>query len=376
MGLIRTFALASLAFLLAGCGDYDVLFPAGDIAARQRDMLLIATGLMLLIIIPVIAMAFIFAWRYRAANKAHSGYDPDWDHSTKLELVIWTAPLLIIVILGAVTWVGTHLLDPYRPLDAITTSETVDTSAEPLEVEVVALDWKWMFIYPQYGIATINELAAPVDRPITFKLTAESVMNAFYVPTLAGMIYAMPGMETKLHAVVNAPGVYQGLASHYNGAGFSDMRFKFHGLSDQDFDAWVEKAKTEGGTLDRATYLELARPSEAAPVQYFSSVDEGLYPAILGMCVREGKLCMQEIHHINAQGGSGERNIPIEALTFDAHPIDTFEPGGHGSDGITGEPQGATAPASDRQPHSDQPAGENNANEGEGSVAPPQLNDN
>ncbi|MER0239842.1 ubiquinol oxidase subunit II [Fulvimarina sp. MAC8] len=364
MRLFRFLAVLPLPMLLSACGDLVVLFPDGDIAARQRDMLLIATGLMLLIIIPVIAMTLIFAWRYRATNKT-ARYQADWDHSTKLELAVWGAPLLIIVVLGAVTWVGTHLLDPYRPLDEITTSESVDTEGEPLVVEVVALNWKWLFLYPEYGIATVNELAAPVDRPIRFELTAESVMNAFYVPTLAGMIYAMPAMETKLHAVVNKEGVYDGFASHYNGAGFSDMRFKFHGQTPEDFEAWVEKVRQADDELNQQSYLRLAYPSEADPVRYFSSVQHGLYQRILGMCVQDGKMCVQEISNINrGEPGGEEAHVDVDALRYDHFPIDEFDP--H-------SPQGATAPASGRVPHTDRML-ENGGGNGADSIAPPQLN--
>ncbi|MDY8110217.1 ubiquinol oxidase subunit II [Fulvimarina sp. 2208YS6-2-32] len=360
----RLLVLLPLALLLTSCSPV-VLYPAGDIAARQRDMLLIATGLMLLIIVPVIAATFFFAWRYRASNRK-SPYAADWDHSTKLELLIWTAPLLIIVVLGAVTWVGTHLLDPYRPLDEITTSASVDTSQEPLVVEVVALNWKWLFLYPEYGVATVNELAAPVDRPIRFELTAESVMNAFYVPTLAGMIYAMPGMETKLHAVVNAAGVYDGFASHYNGAGFSNMRFKFHGLDDAGFEAWIEALKASETPLDRNAYLNLVKPSEADPVTYFSTIEDGLYQRIVGMCVPDGKLCMQDIATMNTGPGGQHHDIDLDALTYESHPIGDFDPD---------EAQGATAPASNRQPHSDAMRAGGKDTERDGGLAPAQLND-
>ena len=147
----------------------------------------------------------------------------------------------------------------------------VPDDAKPLTVEVVALDWKWLFIYPEQGIATVNELAAPVDRPIVFKITASSVMNSFFIPALAGQIYAMPGMETKLNAVINQPGEFEGFSANYSGAGFSGMRFKFHGLSEADFDQWVQKAKAGGGALTRAAYLELERPSERDPVRRFAS---------------------------------------------------------------------------------------------------------
>ena len=163
--------------------------------------------------------------------------------------MIWAAPLLIIIALGALTWISTHTLDPYRPLTRIDANRPVTPDVKPLVVEVVALDWKWLFIYPEQGIAVVNELAAPVDRPIEFRITASSVMNSFYIPELAGMIYAMPGMETELHAVINKPGDYEGFSANYSGAGFSHMRFRFHGLDNAGFAQWVQSAKAGGQTL-------------------------------------------------------------------------------------------------------------------------------
>ena len=196
-----------------------VLSPSGDIAAGQRDLLVESTFLMLLIIVPVLVLVALFAWKFRASNQ-DAVYKPDWDHSTHLELAIWSAPLVIVICLGALTWLGTHLLDPYRPLNRAAQRQGAGAAA-PLEVQVVALDWKWLFFYPQYGIATVNEMAAPINRPINFKITSASVMNSFYIPALAGQIYAMPAMETQLHAIISHPGDYKGIAANYNGAGFS-----------------------------------------------------------------------------------------------------------------------------------------------------------
>lgn len=300
--------------LLAGC-EAVVLAPSGDIAARQAQLLVQSTLLMLIIIIPVMALTVWFAWRYRASNRAAS-YAPDWDHSTKLELVIWAIPLLIIVCLGALTWVGTHLLDPYRPLDRIDAETPVGAQA-PLQVEVVAMDWKWLFIYPEQGIASVNELAVPVDRPVEFTLTSTSVMNAFYIPAMAGMIYAMPGMQTTLHGVFNDAGEYQGLASHYSGAGFSGMRFKAHAVDDAGFDDWVAGVADRGETLDRARYLELAEPSENVPPMAFSQVDPELFQRVVNMCVEEGRMCMAEMMAYDAQGGLGLPGIANVALVSD-----------------------------------------------------------
>ena len=278
---------------LGGC-NLVVLDPSGHIAAQQRDLLLIATGLMLLIIVPVMALTVVFAVRYRHGNtKAH--YDPEWHHSTILELVIWSAPLAIIICLGAVTYLGTHLLDPYRPLTKIDHARTVEANVAPLEVQVVALDWKWLFIYPQYGVASVNEMAAPVDRPIHFKLTSAGVMNAFYVPELAGMIYTMAGMETQLHAVINKPGEFKGFSSNYSGEGFSGMRFAFKAVDDAGFEDWIAGARADGRALDRAGYLDLVTPSENVPAAHFGTVEDGLFGAIVERCVEDGQTCMSEL---------------------------------------------------------------------------------
>ena len=268
-----------------------VMDPEGDIALQQRNLILLATGLMLLIIVPVIVLTLLFAWRYRASNRAVE-HRPDWDHSTGLELIIWAVPLLIVIALGAVTWISTHTLDPYRRLGRIAPGRAIDAKATPLEIQVVALDWKWLFIYPEYGVATVNELAAPVDRPIQFRLTSSSVMNAFYVPTLAGMIYAMPSMETKLQAVINHPGNYAGFSSNYSGAGFSGMRFRFHGMDDAAFAAWIARNRASHASLSRSFYLALEKPTENSPVMRFASVTPGLFDAVVGQCVAPGTNCV------------------------------------------------------------------------------------
>ena len=276
------------AALFAGCNTV-LLHPAGAVAAQQGHLIVVATVLMLLVIIPVMTLTVLFAWRYRKSNTAAT-YLPDWDHSTQLELVIWAAPLLIIIALGAVTWISTHTLDPYRPLRRIDTAHPVTSNMKPITVEVVALDWKWLFIYPEQGIATVNDLAAPVDVPINFKITASSVMNSFFIPSLAGQIYAMPGMQTELHAVMNRAGDYEGFSANYSGAGFSDMRFKFHGLSEADFQSWVQRARAGGQSLDRPGYLQLEQPSEREPVRRYGSVADGLYEAILERTLTGGNV--------------------------------------------------------------------------------------
>lgn len=291
--ILRRGLLLLPALLLAGCNTV-VMNPSGDIASQQGRLIVISTVLMLLIIVPVIVLTLLFAWRYRKGNTS-APYEPEWDHSTRLELVIWGAPLLIIIALGLLTWITTHTLDPYRPLSRLDAQRPVPPTVKPLTVEVVALDWKWLFIYPEQGIATVNELAAPVDVPIQFKITASNVMNSFYIPALAGQIYAMPSMETKLHAVINKAGEYEGFSANYSGAGFSHMRFKFHGLDQQGFDAWVKKAKAESGGLKRADYLQLAKPSEREPARLFGSVEPGLFHAIVNRCVAPDTVCMDKM---------------------------------------------------------------------------------
>ena len=291
-------------FLALSACDMVVLNPSGDVAAQQRDLLVTSTWLMLLIIVPVMALTVIFAWRYRHNNR-EARYEPDWHHSMRLELVIWSAPLLIIICLGALTWLGSHLLDPYRPLDRIAPNQQVPEDAKALQVNVVALDWKWLFIYPELGIATVNELAVPVNQPVALRITASSVMNSLYIPEFAGQIYAMPGMETRLHGVLNRTGVSEGFSANYSGAGFSGMRFKVRSLEQGEFEKWIGTARAGQETLTRDAYLQLAKPSEREPVRRYSSVDSDLYAAIVGMCVEPGKMCMHEMMALDAKGGLG-----------------------------------------------------------------------
>jgi cytochrome o ubiquinol oxidase subunit 2 len=367
--MLRICAVLGVSSLLAGCGMV-VLNPSGDVAVQQKNLIIASTGLMLLVVVPVIALAFLFAWRYRASN-TEATYDPDWQHSTQLEVVIWTIPLLIVMALGAMTWVTTHTLDPFRPLSRLGPRQAVPGGVRPLEVQVAALDWKWLFIYPEYGIASVNEMAAPVDRPIAFRITSSSVWNTFYVPALAGMIYAMPGMETQLNAVINKEGAFTGLSGHYSGTGFSRMTFSFRGLSGQGFDEWVSKAKAATSSLTRDAYLQLERPSEAEPVRYYSTVENGLYDAILGLCASPGQMCVSEMHHIDRSGGAGkESEENRKRLQYDNRRLGSGE-----------EPSGATFPASGRPPRSEGPPGSTDSSKsgvrsgGGSGPAPAQLNE-
>lgn len=300
----RSTPLLALPLLLLGGCDTVVMNPAGDVARQQADLILWSTGLMLLIIIPVMILTVLFAWRYRASNK-DAEYLPDWDHSTGLELIIWSAPLLIIIALGALTWVATHTLDPYRPIGRIAPGKPVPADQRPLEVQVVSLDWKWLFIYPEQGIATVNELVVPANRQVRFRLTSSSVMNTFYVPAMAGMIYTMAGMETKLHAVLNRTGTFEGKSANYSGAGFSYMNFPTHSVDEAGFARWVDGVRGSGLQLRRDEYLKLEKPSEKVPAMRFSAVEAGLFDRVVQLCVHPGEACMgATMSHDGRQPGS------------------------------------------------------------------------
>jgi len=199
--------------LLGGC-NMEILSPKGDIGIQEKTLLLTATGLMLIVVIPVLIMIVAFAWKYRASN-TKADYQPKWAHSTAIEAVVWTVPCIIVAILAVITWRSTHALDPYKPLVS---------EHKPVTIEVVSLDWKWLFIYPEYDIATVNEIAFPVDVPVNFRITSASVMNSFFIPQLGSQIYSMAGMETKLHLNAREIGTYAGISANYSGGGFSGMR--------------------------------------------------------------------------------------------------------------------------------------------------------
>jgi len=306
--------------------------PTGDIAKQQADLIFISVALMLLIIIPVMALTVLFAWRYR--KNANAKYEPDWDHSTKLELIIWGAPLLIIIVLGLITWVSTHKLDPYRPLERLDEHRPIPASTKALEVQVVALDWKWLFIYPEQGIASVNHLVTPIDTPIRFKMTSSTVMNTFYIPTLAGMIYTMPGMQTELNAVLNKTGDYQGLSANFSGDGFSHMKFGYKGVTTDEFNTWVQEMKANPAVLDRADYLVLEKPTAKEAVRHYGQVEPALFNRVVNRCVAEGTMCMNQQMHEDEkrnQMAAAIRQLPkdgksqlAEALEMCVAPINTL----------------------------------------------------
>jgi cytochrome o ubiquinol oxidase subunit 2 len=227
-------------------------------------------------------LTLVFAWRYRASN-TKATYAPSWAHSNRIEIVVWSIPCVIVAFLAVLIWRTTHTLDPYRPL----VSET-----RPLRVEVVALNWKWLFLYPDYGIASVNRLEVPVDTPIDFKITSQSIMNSFFIPQLGSQVYAMAGMQTQLHLVADTPGTYAGLSSAFSGPGFSDMHFNAVAASRPEFEAWVHQAQNSSLSLDDAAYAALTQPSEKNPVTLYANAAPGLFDRILASYAPAGTMRM------------------------------------------------------------------------------------
>ena len=262
--------MLALLFGLAACSP-AVLDPAGPVAAGEKTILLNSLAIMLAIVIPTIIATLAFAWWFRAGN-TRAKYLPDWEYNGQVELLVWSVPLLAVVFLAGIGWVGAHTLEPSRPLAS---------RVAPLQVQVVSLDWKWLFIYPEQGVASINRVVVPAGRPVTFHITSATVMNSFFVPRLGGQIYAMTGMDTKLNLQADRPGSYPGLSAHYSGAGFADMTFKVDAVPDTAFGQWVAGARAAGPVLDGRAYLQLARHAETMPPATFRAVQPGIYDAIV-----------------------------------------------------------------------------------------------
>ncbi|MBK5352428.1 ubiquinol oxidase subunit II [Pseudomonas sp. TH41] len=270
--------------LLGGC-NMTLLDPTGQVGLDERNLIITATLLMLLVVVPVIVMTFLFAWKYRASNTSAT-YTPKWSHSTKIEVAVWAVPVLIIIALGYVTYKSTHALDPYKPLES---------DVKPITIEVVAMDWKWLFIYPEQGIATVNKIVFPANTPINFKITSDTVMNSFFIPGLGGQIYAMAGMETKLHLIANKNAEMDGISANYSGAGFTGMKFKAISTSQADFDAWVSDVKKAPKQLEKAEYEALSKPSQNNPVELYSSFTPNLFQTIVDKY--EGMQPGKPMHH-------------------------------------------------------------------------------
>jgi cytochrome o ubiquinol oxidase subunit II len=261
---------AALCSLLVGC-SHGVLDPKGPIGADEKVILFDATAIMLAVVIPVIVCTLGFAWWFRARNRRAKRL-PDWEYSGRIEFVTWSIPAMIVLFLGGIAWIGSHDLDPPKPLVSPT---------RPMEIEVVSLDWKWLFIYPTEHVATLNELVIPIDTPIHFKLTSSSVMNSFFVPQLGSQIYTMAGMTTQLNLLASEIGTYQGLSAQFSGDGFSDMRFDVRAVPAEEYRAWLVSTRDRGTQLDALRYERLAVPSRNDVPATFGLVPDGLFTLIV-----------------------------------------------------------------------------------------------
>jgi cytochrome o ubiquinol oxidase subunit 2 len=257
---------------LGGCSTIALFDPKGPIGESERFVIISAIALMLIVVIPVFIMAFWFPLKYRATN-TKSTYLPKWSYSAKIDFVMWAVPIAIVTVLAILAWTRTHALDPYKP---------IPSAARPITIEAISLDWKWLFIYPDQNIATVNQITFPVNVPLSFKLTSDTVMTSFFIPQLGSQIYAMAGMQTRLHLLADQPGTYAGHNQQISGRGYSDMHFKANAVSREEFQAWVQKIRQSPEKLDLDRYEKLAKPSAGYhPVTYFSAVEPDLFVYIL-----------------------------------------------------------------------------------------------
>lgn len=270
-GVVAVVLTAMLTWVFANRSSLAVLNPEGQIGSQQRDLLLFACLLSLVVVIPVYGLLFFTAWRYRSSNKKAT-YKPKWAHNRALEITWWGIPCILIVILAVVTVKSSHDLDPYKPLSS---------EKKPVTVQVVALEWKWLFIYEDYNIASVNHLEIPEKTPINFKITADAPMNSFWIPKLGGQVYAMKGMETKLHLIADQTGTYSGSSANLSGEGFAGMKFDVRSSTTAQFNDWVARAKKTPDALTSNIYDELAKPSTNHKTKVYASVDSKLYSTIL-----------------------------------------------------------------------------------------------
>jgi cytochrome o ubiquinol oxidase subunit 2 len=272
LGVLATLGLFVAIVLVLRSEHALLTHPKGMIAHRELKLIATNIGLMLVVVVPTLVLLFVIAWRYRAQNRK-AKYDPQGGHRPWKEVVLWIIPSIVIAVMALITWKETHALDPYRPLQS---------EREPLAIQVVALDWKWLFIYPKQGIATVNFVQFPAHRPIHFTLSADgSPMNSFWIPQLSGQIYSMTGMVTPLHLIADEVGEFPGRASEINGRGFADMTFVAKATEETEFEAWVQQVKGSNAELSHAIYEQLAKPSANSPVVLYADVEEGLFDQIV-----------------------------------------------------------------------------------------------
>jgi cytochrome o ubiquinol oxidase subunit II len=265
--------------LVASCHQTGILDPQGPTASAERLLLINCTAIMLVVVVPVILATLGFAWWYRASN-ARARRSEDVAYEGRIDFVVWSIPALVVILLGGVNWIGSHQLDPRAPIAA---------NAKPIEVDVASLDWKWLFIYPDQGIAAVNQLVIPAGTPVRFRLTSGTVMNSFFVPQLGSQIYTMPGMTTHLNLLANKPGEYGGFSANFSGDGFADMRFTVSAVTADEFSAWVARVRSAGSALDIPGYAALAKPSQAVPPTTYRAVDPTLFERIVDQTALDPK---------------------------------------------------------------------------------------
>ncbi|RCL03658.1 MAG: cytochrome o ubiquinol oxidase subunit II [Candidatus Tokpelaia sp. JSC161] len=290
--IFNIFAIVGLSFLLSAC-KILVLQPEGLVAKAQRTLIITSFVLMLCIVIPVMIAIVVFAIKYHVSNKDRE-YLPEWSESYSIECFTWGVPILIITVLAILSGYFTYRYEPSKSLPILRADE------KSLQIDAIALEWKWLFIYPEYGIATINEIYAPTGQQVFMQLTAESVMNAFWVPQLGTVIYAMPQMNAKLHLFSEKNGSFIGMPAHYSGEGFSGMGFKWYSVSRDAFENWVARVRQSSLKLDRSTYVALTRKSKRNSVLYFSGINKDLYYRVVNRCVLAGSKCNEDLMRLAA----------------------------------------------------------------------------
>jgi cytochrome o ubiquinol oxidase subunit 2 len=266
----RAGLVVGASLLTAGC-NRGILDPVGPVAAAEKTILINSTAIMLAIIIPTMIATIVFAWWFRAGNRK-AKYLPDWEYSGAIEMVVWAIPALTIMLLGGIAWIGSHDLEPSKPLPS---------KSPPLQVEVVSLDWKWLFIYPDQGIATVNKLVVPAGTPVSFRLTSATVWNVFFVPQMGTMIYTMPRMTTRLNLQADRLGNFNGLSAHFSGDGFPGMQFQVQSLPPDQFAMWAQGSRGKGLVLDGRGYAALSKPSSYVKPMTYGAVAPGLFDAIV-----------------------------------------------------------------------------------------------
>jgi cytochrome o ubiquinol oxidase subunit 2 len=300
------FTAIGLLLLTAGC-NRGILDPVGPVAAAEKQILINSTAIMLAIIIPTMIATVAIAFWFRRGN-TKAVYRPDWEYSGAIELVVWAIPVLTIMLLGGITWIGSHQLEPSKPLES---------KVPPVTVQVVSLDWKWLFIYPDQGIATVNQLVVPAGTPISFQLTSATVWNAFFIPQMGSMIYTMPNMTTRLNLQADRPGVFKGLSSHFSGDGFPGMEFNVYSVPRPQFAKWVQSAHAKP-VLDASSYKQLERPSSYVKPAIYGNVAPGLFEAV---AMGHAPPAQQQPHNLPAPGAStAQPNSPLEGRSPTTQP--------------------------------------------------------